>query len=239
MSHIKSKKSARIVKDYMEERYSRNIGTVTIKEQEWIRDGSVFIAGAGSLGGYVAEYLLRMGVGEIRIADFGSFTEDSFNRQFASTMENVGKSKVLELEKKIKNISEKVKLTVFNERLTKENAKQLIGNALIVVDSFENPQNKLELKEICDELDLPLVYASLLTNGGIVSTVLPKSEKNEKLYDMTVEHSIKPSVTGMAAGVIAGIQATEVINLLLGRPSLKNKMVVVDLNNYFMEIADL
>lgn len=223
----------------MEERFSRNIGTITIKEQEWLRDGSVFIAGAGSLGGYVAEYLLRMGVDEIRIADFGAFTEDSFNRQFASTSENVGKSKVLELEKRIKNISPAVKLSAFNERLTKENAKQLIGSALVVVDSFENPQNKLELKEICEELNLPLVYASLLTNGGIVATVFPESEKNQKLYDLSMEHTIKPSVTSMAAGVIAGIQATEVINLLLGRPTLKDKMVVVDLNNYFMEIADL
>lgn len=223
----------------MEERFSRNIGTITIKEQEWLRDSSVFVAGAGSLGGYVAEYLLRMGVGEIRIADFGVFSENSFNRQNASTSENVGKSKVLALEERIKKISSFIKVSAFNERLTKENARRLIGNALVVVDSFENPNNKELLKEICEEVKIPLVYASLLTNGGIVATVFPESERNRKLYDLTVEHTIKPSVTSMAAGVVAGIQATEVVNLLLGRPTLKDKMVVVDLNNYFMEIADL
>ena len=223
----------------MEERFSRNIGTITIKEQEWLRDSSVFVAGAGSLGGYVAEYLLRMGVGEIRIADFGVFAENSFNRQNASTSENVGKSKALALEERIKKISSSVKVSAFNEKLTKENARRLIGNALVVVDSFENPNNKELLKEICEEVKIPLVYASLLTNGGIVATVFPESERNRKLYDLTVEHTIKPSVTSMAAGVIAGIQATEVVNLLLGRPTLKDKMVVVDLNNYFMEIADL
>ena len=49
----------------MEERYLRNLGALTRQEMLALREKTVFIAGCGGLGGYLLEYLLRLGVGHI------------------------------------------------------------------------------------------------------------------------------------------------------------------------------
>src|SRR3989338_5770836 len=67
------------------ERVDRNIGWITREEQALLRNATVGIAGCGGMGGMIAERLLRLGVGEMRIADPEVFDISNINRQFAAT----------------------------------------------------------------------------------------------------------------------------------------------------------
>ena len=49
--------------------FSRNIGLLTEKEQDRLRRSTVAIAGMGGVGGLLAERLIRLGLGKIKIND--------------------------------------------------------------------------------------------------------------------------------------------------------------------------
>ena len=51
------------------ERYERNRDCITPAQQALLADKSVLVAGCGGLGGYVLEYLGRLGVGRLTAVD--------------------------------------------------------------------------------------------------------------------------------------------------------------------------
>ena len=62
----------------MDKRFERNIGTLTEEECVVLNNKKVFVAGCGGLGGYVIEYLVRLGIGEIFACD-GDVFDDVWN----------------------------------------------------------------------------------------------------------------------------------------------------------------
>lgn len=64
--------------------FERNLGFLTLEEQERINNSVVAIAGAGGDGGLLALQFARLGVGEIRLADPDPFEAENINRQALS-----------------------------------------------------------------------------------------------------------------------------------------------------------
>ena len=55
------------------ELFSRNIGVFSESEQEKLRHSTIAISGVGGVGGLLAERLVRLGIGRIKITDPGNF----------------------------------------------------------------------------------------------------------------------------------------------------------------------
>jgi len=71
-------------------RYQRNLGVISPSEQIKLLQSKVAIIGAGGLGGTVLELLVRMGIGELIIADKDIIGDSNLNRQILSTETNLG-----------------------------------------------------------------------------------------------------------------------------------------------------
>ena len=84
--------------------FQRNIGVFTKKEQLKLRNSTVLIAGTGGIGGPLAEVLVRMGFGELILADFDTYSISNLNRQLPSTLSDIGKHKAKVLESHLKQI---------------------------------------------------------------------------------------------------------------------------------------
>lgn len=65
----------------IEERYARNLGPLSEAECRLLAEKTVFVAGLGGLGGYVAELLARVGVGTLRLADGDVFEKSNLDRK--------------------------------------------------------------------------------------------------------------------------------------------------------------
>lgn len=81
-----------------ENRYLRN-KILSEENQQLLKESKVVIFGMGGLGGYVAEGLTRIGIGELVLIDYDVFSESNLNRQRFSYEDNIGKKKVLEAKK--------------------------------------------------------------------------------------------------------------------------------------------
>ncbi len=105
-------------------RYLRNIGTIGLDGQIKLLQSAVAVVGAGGLGSTVIELLARQGIGQLIIIDNDRFTEQNLNRQIMSTEGNLGKYKVIAAAKRVKEINSATTVTIFRERLTRENAQK-------------------------------------------------------------------------------------------------------------------
>ena len=91
--------------DQYRESFSRNIGFITEAEQAVLKGSTVAIAGMGGVGGLLAERLVRLGVGRVKITDPERFEVSNLNRQYASSTTTVGRNKAQVLAENLGQIN--------------------------------------------------------------------------------------------------------------------------------------
>jgi len=128
-----------------DEIFQRNIGIFTKEEQERIKNLKVAIAGVGGLGGPVAIFLARLGVGEIRIADADRFELSNINRQFGSYIKTIGRNKAEIIANEVKDISPICKVEYWDYFVTKKNVNRFLEGINVVVDAIDFYQIEDEL----------------------------------------------------------------------------------------------
>lgn len=122
---------------YYANRTDRNIGWITREEQGSLKNAVVGIAGCGGMGGTIAAILLRLGVGEIRIADCEVFDESNINRQFGASRGHVGMSKALTTAKMLRNITDDTKIVVYPQGVAPETVSHFLDGCDVVCDEIE------------------------------------------------------------------------------------------------------
>ena len=119
------------------EAFERNLGLVTLQEQEKLAGSLAVVAGCGGVGGLHAHTLARLGIGRFRLADFDSFSVANFNRQIGATVETVGKSKVEVTAAMVRSIDPAAAVEVFPGGVTRLNADDFVRGAGVVVDGID------------------------------------------------------------------------------------------------------
>ena len=97
----------------MQEQFSRTqllIGEEGIKK---LQQSHIALFGIGGVGGYVAEALVRSGIGAIDLVDNDDVCTSNLNRQIIATYSTIGMSKVDAAEKRLKDINPEVKIKKF------------------------------------------------------------------------------------------------------------------------------
>ena len=133
------------------ERYSRQTMLPEIGEagQLKLKAAKVLIVGVGGLGSPIALYLAGAGVGTIGLADDDEVSLSNLQRQILYTEEEVGDLKAICASMRISALNREIKVNACPGRLSKENARDLIGQYDIIVDGCDNfAQNFLELAEV-------------------------------------------------------------------------------------------
>jgi molybdopterin-synthase adenylyltransferase len=92
---------------------TRNVGFVTPAEQARLREGSIFVAGVGGMGGACVASLARAGVGRLAIADIDRFEISNLNRQVFANLDTVGQDKAAASAAALKRINPNLDLEVF------------------------------------------------------------------------------------------------------------------------------
>ena len=80
---------------------------------EKLKNSRVAVFGIGGVGGYVAEALVRSGLGEIDIIDDDKVCLTNINRQIYATHSTIGKYKVDVAEDRILDINPEIKVNKY------------------------------------------------------------------------------------------------------------------------------
>jgi tRNA A37 threonylcarbamoyladenosine dehydratase len=122
---------------FYDERTNRNIGWITYGEQQQFRHTVVGIAGCGGMGGLVAATLVRLGIGEIRIADTETFDVSNLNRQFAASLRTLGLSKAFATAAMMRDIANDTTIVVYPQGITEETVEDFVRGCDIICDEIE------------------------------------------------------------------------------------------------------
>lgn len=197
-------------------------------ERERIKNSRVCIAGCGGLGGYIAEYLIRLGAGQIVAVDGDCFDASNLNRQILCTAETVGHSKAFEVKNRAALINPDVQVTAVNEFITEENAEQIIAGCDLVIDAFDSFEARQIMHKACSKLGINMLFGAIGAWKAQVGLLTPESTI---LSDVPVPPEYHgDSVLSFVPAMCAAIQVSEAVKLLSGNKSeLEGKLLDIDL----------
>ncbi len=178
---------------YYKERTDRNIGWITCKEQEILRNKTIGIAGCGGMGGLLAQIFLRLGIGEIRIADCEVFDISNINRQFGATKSTVGKSKAFETARMLRTITDDTTLVVYPQGINKDNVDSFLDGCDVVCDEIEfwAIGARLLLHERSRAHGISIICADTVGFTTHVFFFTPESLTVEELLGFTLKEAIE------------------------------------------------
>ena len=179
-------------------------------------------------------YLAAVGVGVIGIVDFDVVDLSNLQRQIIHGTSDLGRPKVDSAADRIRDLNPHVTVVKHNGPLTSENAMEVISQYDIVVNGADNFATRYLVNDACYFARKPLVDGSIFLFEGQVTTFIPGSGCYRCLYPSPPPPGMVPScaeagVLGVLPGTIGGIQATEVMKLILGLGEpLKNRLLLYD-----------
>jgi molybdopterin/thiamine biosynthesis adenylyltransferase len=118
--------------------FSRNIGFFSEPEQEKLRRSTIAIAGMGGVGGLLVERLTRLGIGQLKILDPETFEQSNLNRQFGSSMLNLGQNRAEAVFRQTKDINPQARIQYSKTSIKTENDADLfVTGCDLVVDEMD------------------------------------------------------------------------------------------------------
>lgn len=128
-----------------------------------LNKSNIILFGCGGVGGYVAEMLVRSGIGKITIVDFDKIDVSNINRQVIALHSNIGKYKVDVLKERLLDINPMCDVTALNIRYQKQ-CKILNNDFDFVIDAIDSVKDKVDL--ICEAHNLKLKIVSAMGAGN-------------------------------------------------------------------------
>ena len=212
----------------MSNRYIRNLPALTEAECAALRSKTVAVIGCGGLGGYLIEFLARIGVDCIRCVDGDVFEESNLNRQLLSTVSLLGTNKAKAAANRVKKINPQVRTQAFPVFLDAENARELIAGCDAVLDALDTIPARRVLAKACAEEGIPYVYGAIAGWVAQAAVCMPGDVLIETLYpeDAVVKDK---SVLSFTPALCAAMQASLCVKPLTGRPVESGKLHYADL----------
>jgi adenylyltransferase/sulfurtransferase len=226
------------------ERYKRHLVLHEVggQGQQRIKAAKVLIVGAGGLGSPALMYLAAAGVGTLAVIDDDDVSLDNLQRQILHDTPHVGSSKVASAKAALGRLNPHVVVEAHAERLTANNALNIISRYDIVADGSDNFATRYLVSDACYLAKKTLVFAAVGPFDGYLSTLKPheRGPDGEPFPSYrcmfpeapppgTVANCAEVGVLGSIVGVIGALQATEVLKEILGvGQSLAGRLLIYD-----------
>lgn len=165
--------------DGMYERTALLIGEDGVEK---LRSSKVALFGVGGVGGYVAEALIRAGVGHMILVDNDVVSESNLNRQIVALRSNIGRLKTECMKERILDINPDADIELKSMFYLPETADSVdLSGCDYVVDAIDTVTAKIELIVRCRNLGIPI-----LSSCGTGAKLHPELFKITDIYKTSV-----------------------------------------------------
>jgi len=225
--------------DKQRERYARHLTLPEIGPtgQQKLLTSKVLLVGAGGLGSPAALYLAAAGIGTLGIVDDDHVERSNLQRQVLHSDAFCGAKKIDSAQQRLHTLNQDTHVIGIDQRLSKQNASELITDFDVVVDGSDNFATRYALNQACILAGKPLVYAAVEAFQAQVSVFWPAYDQRRNLpcYHCLFPQAgdgpscVEAGVLGVVPGIAGILQATEALKLCLqiGKP-LVDKLLRID-----------
>ena len=209
----------------LEERYSRQVlfRGIGVEGQRRLQMARVAIVGCGATGSAVASLLARSGVGTLRLIDRDYVEASNLQRQAlfdeADAVESIPKA--LAAARKIAAFNSQIVVEPQVSDLTPANIQALLGGMQLVLDGTDNFETRYLVNDYAVKRSVPWIYAGVVGSYGITMNILPGQTACLACIFPdpprgTFETCETAGILNSAVNLVASIQATEALKLLVG-----------------------
>jgi amino acid adenylation domain-containing protein len=227
-----------------------------VEAQEKLKSTTVFAAGAGGIGSAIIQQLALVGIGTIIICDHDVVELSNLNRQVLHDESRIGMSKAHSAKMTVKRINPHVNVAVFQQKITRENIHELVGDAAIIFDCVDDLETKFILSECAFARQIPHVLSAMIEINSYAAILHPpltpcffclhdqgKLEEIRQLRQANDNYEKEPfPVVSPSLFVTTGFVCNEALKILLGQENpaynkfflfnQKGSMAIVDTTGY-------
>lgn len=199
--------------------------------QDKLASSRVTLCGCGALGTVLANALARAGVGFIRVIDRDFVEASNLQRQVlfdeADVIENMPKAEAA--ARKMRAINSSITIEPIVADIDRTNLPQLCEDVDLILDGTDNFEVRYLINDVAVKLNKPWVYGGSVGSHGQTMTIIPGETPCLRcVFEAApgpgdVGTCETAGVLGPVVNVIASLQATEAIKLLVGKKEAVNR----------------
>lgn len=224
--------------------------------QSRIQDKTVLIAGLGGVGTVVLQQLILIGVKKFFLVDYDNVSLSNLNRQVFYQDEDVGKSKLISLKKRLEMSNSSLSITImehkvndaaeFLDALSSQGLKQVD----FIVSAADTPPVVIRqtMLKVAQKLKCGISFASVGINQGSFGPTFIDYNLMEKYYNKLesqkkefeeYEVLITPCSSGSTNTLISSMLFNEIFHLFTGRFVFSlNKKIRFNFQDYSTSIIE-
>ncbi len=221
-----------------EERYSRQVlfRGIGAEGQRRLATARVAVVGCGATGSALASLLARAGVGTLRIIDRDYVEPSNLQRQSLFDENDAAESvpKAIAAARKIAAFNSEVVVEPQVADLTPANIGSLLARSDLVLDGTDNFETRYLVNDYAVEQGVPWIYAAAVGSYGVTMDILPGETACLACVFPApprgvVETCDTSGILNSAVNLVASLQATEALKLLVGaRDQLRRTLLSFD-----------
>lgn len=227
------------------ERYARQFvfGKIGKEGQRRLLQSRITVVGLGALGTVIASNLCRAGIGHIKMIDRDYVDITNLQRQilFSESDAEQQLPKAIAAYNRLSAVNSEITLEPVVSDLNAGNIEELISIGDLVLDATDNMDTRILLNEFCHKAGIPWIYGAALGSRGMTLNILAGQPCLMCITDEShsaPDHSCSTfGVLNTVTGIIASVQSTEALKILLGSNAVRKGLFVADVwNNSFDNI---
>lgn len=191
--------------------------------QALIAGSHAVVVGCGALGSYQAQILARAGVGRLTLVDRDFVERSNLQRQilFTDADADSGIPKAVAAERALRAVNPTIDVRGVVDDLNAGNAEALLSDADVVCDGSDNFEVRYIVNDWAVLHGVPWVYGGVIGMSGVVMPILPGETACLRcVFEVPPGPGALPTcetagVLGSAVAVVAGLQTTEVLKILV------------------------
>jgi adenylyltransferase/sulfurtransferase len=206
-----------------------------VRGQLELSQRSALVAGVGGLGSWTAEYLVRAGIGHLRIADDDTVELSNLHRQAFYTEQDATRRrlKVDAAADRLRAINSHCIIDTFAEKVDPLTIQRAVDTADIILDGTDNYQTRFLINDYAIKHNIPWIFAGVVEAEGQVMSIIPGKTPclrcvipSQPSCCAGGNDCCRAGVVGPVVGLISAIQAVEAIKILSGQPQKINTSLV-------------
>lgn len=219
-------------------RYARQQLVFGAKGQARIAQARVLVIGAGGLGAPVLSYLAGAGVGSIDIVDPDVVSLSNLHRQTLFSTETLGLSKASAATEVLSRLNPDIRIQSHTMMFDPSTGPHLVGESDLVLDCADSFAASFTASDLCQDLNTPLISASVLQQAGYVCGVCAGAPSLRAIFPdppETAANCASAGVSGPVVGMIGSAQAQMALAHLTGQgENPLGLMVTLDAETWHM-----
>ena len=208
---------------------------------------TVVVIGCGATGTALANQLVRMGVGRVRIIDRDFIELNNLQRQILFDELDIERNlpKAEAAAAKLRNVNRDIEIESVVVDVNAGNILALIEDATLVLDGTDNFSTRYLINDACIRLQKPWIYSGVIASYGMTATFLPDGAAQTLPGERTATGCLRcllgeipapgttptcdtAGVIGPAVALITAVAAGEAMKLMVGRGKLNPGLLHFD-----------